>query len=149
MNHDNLLHPAHDVSTVLSSVERIDAMTLGSPLSHIYRYYFYDYDVPQPFGPENRPLIYKVHSWVNMWRIDDPIAGEVDLLAEIENVGLGTGGHTDYWREPAVCERIWQLILAPPPIAAELPEEDPVPTSQGPVLNDDEDPQTQQAVAAQ
>jgi len=73
----------------------------------------------------------------------------VDLLAEIENVGLGTGGHTDYWREPAVCERIWQLILTPPHVEAELPEEDPLPPDEKTVLNDEEYPEAERAIAAQ
>ena len=45
-----------------------------------------------------------------MWRIDDPIGGDVNLHDGIENMSIGRGGHTNYWMEPAVCQKIWELI---------------------------------------
>jgi|GEM_PF-3777754 len=128
MNHDDLIDPSHRGDKTLASVKRIDALTLGSPLGHLYRYYFQDYDTLPVFSPDKQPLIYKLRGWTNMWRVDDPIARHVSLFPGIENIGLPPGGHMDYWREDAVCEKIWALIhglgMEPPEgeAAEQLPE---------------------------
>jgi hypothetical protein len=55
-----------------------------------------------------------------MYRIDDPIGSRVDgleaqiggqrLKIDVENVALAPGGHVDYWRERAVCTKLWSLV---------------------------------------
>ena len=52
-----------------------------------------------------------------MFRIDDPIGQDVDLHDGIVNIGIGPGGHTDYWKEHVVCQKIWDMIVSPPATA--------------------------------
>ncbi len=107
LNHDDLINPSK--YDALESVSQIDVITIGSPLTHIYRHYFMDYDgvdenvVGGVLGP-------KIRSWTNMWRVDDPIGREVNVLAMIDNVGIGPGGHMYYWKEDPVCAKLWSLI---------------------------------------
>jgi len=108
-NTDSLLRRDHLVTDALFAVQSIDILTLGSPLSHIYKHYFHDYSEPlqQATSPT---LMSKANRWVNMWRVDDPIGHQVDLLDGIANICLPPGGHVDYWREDEVCQRIWEMI---------------------------------------
>ena len=67
------------------------------------------------------PLAKKVNSWTNMWRVDDPIGQDVELVTSpmhIENKGMDRGGHTMYWKENRVCEKIVGLIHQPGTCAA-------------------------------
>lgn len=106
-NHGGFIRGEH--YQALNELGQIDVLTIGSPLTHIYRYYFRDYDRPaeQEFPA---PLIGKMKSWTNMWRVDDPIGQNVDYLDSIANVGIGPGGHTYYWRENPVCAKLWSII---------------------------------------
>lgn len=113
LDHDNLVGRTHSARKSLYDAKRIDVVTIGSPLTHIYRHYFQDYDQPLASGASTTPLIGRVGSWTNMWRVDDPIGQDVRLAASsmaIDNRGLGPGGHTYYWREDALCEKLWSLI---------------------------------------
>lgn len=112
-NHDNLVAKSHADRQSLFDVQRIDVVTIGSPLTHLYRYYFADYESKAQNG---RPatLMRRVSTWTNMWRIDDPIGAEVDFVDGIENRRLGRGGHMDYWRQAEVCGRVWELACKPP-----------------------------------
>lgn len=112
----HLVSKAHDQRQNLS---RIDVVTLGSPLSHIYCHYFDDYR--NTIGETDEVnLISKVATWTNMWRIDDPIGQLVDAHPAIENIVLRRGGHQYYWKENEVCQRLWGLILNPPPASERL-----------------------------
>lgn len=113
---EHLVSRAHDGRQRLS---RVDVMTLGSPLSHIYGHYFDDYKNTVGESKEVN-LIAKVATWTNMWRIDDPIGQLVDAHPAIENIVLRHGGHQYYWKENEVCQRLWGLILNPPAIAERL-----------------------------
>lgn len=105
-----------EVSESLGGIGRIDVVTMGSPLSHIYAHYFVEYAAPVPAGA----LRGRVASWVNFWRIDDPIGDRVDVVEGlIDNRRLGPGGHVNYWKEPEVrCEICRLLGLDPPPADA-------------------------------
>lgn len=94
---------------LLADIERIDVLTLGSPLSHLYQFYFSEYEKPVT-SPER--LHRRLASWTNMWRSDDPIGNRVDIVDGdfIANRPLGSGGHVDYWREKDVCRVICDLI---------------------------------------
>lgn len=94
---------------MLPTVKRIDVVTLGSPLSHLYRYYFRSYDITFSGAEKYNP---KLKSWTNLWRIDDPIGHRIDLFADgfIRNETLAAGGHTNYWRDHKVCQLILGLI---------------------------------------
>lgn len=85
----------------LASIERIDIITLGSPLGHIYQNYFPDYEQQVPYASELNP---KLRSWTNLWRADDPIGHRLDIVGGgfIDNIALPAGGHVDYWRDNTV-----------------------------------------------
>lgn len=93
----------------LASIERIDIITLGSPLGHIYQHYFPDYEAPADTPAD---LNAKLRSWINLWRADDPIGHAVDVIGGgfIENVALPPGGHVDYWKDEAVCRVILDRV---------------------------------------
>lgn len=114
VDHDNLIPSAHHEAQRLFDVSRIDVITLGSPLTHIYSHYFKDYDSVTVDDGSKPRLISKVDTWTNLWRIDDPIGHSVNAHPAIENIPLPRGGHMDYWKENEVCQRLWTLILNPP-----------------------------------
>jgi hypothetical protein len=114
VDHDDLIPSAHHAAQRLFDVSRIDVITLGSPLTHIYSHYFKDYDKVTMDAGDKPRLISKVDTWTNLWRIDDPIGQSVDAHPAIENIPLPRGGHMDYWKENEVCQRLWTLILNPP-----------------------------------
>lgn len=94
---------------VLDRIGEIHVLTVGSPLSHLYQYYFEEYGRDQPAPGELRGT---VKSWTNMWRVDDPIGDRVDIVEGgfIRNIPLPAGGHRDYWRDDAVSSAILALI---------------------------------------
>jgi hypothetical protein len=105
--HDYLSGNRDDAS--IRRARRVDILTLGSPLSHLYQYYFARYEATSA-GPE--ALNPRLNSWINMWRVDDPIGNRIDLFggAFVENIPLRPGGHVDYWRDPEVIRSIIDLI---------------------------------------
>ena len=96
----------------MDRIGEIHMVTLGSPLSHLYAYYFDEYARPL----QRSELRGNVRSWVNFWRIDDPIGNRVDIVAGdfIDNRPLGPGGHVDYWKEDAVRDYICTLLGSAP-----------------------------------
>jgi hypothetical protein len=109
---DQLLDDRSAQTDVLTHLKRIDVVTLGSPLTHLYGHYFSERPRhADPTGTARRPID-AVHTWTNLFRIDDPIADAVDVAAPsgVSNRGLPPGGHIGYWGEPPVCELIWGLI---------------------------------------
>lgn len=93
----------------LADIKRIDVVTLGSPLTHLYQYYFAEYEAPVRDPARLHP---QLASWTNMWRIDDPIGNRVEIVDGdfIQNRPLKPGGHIDYWKEKEVCQIIVDLI---------------------------------------
>lgn len=108
LSSDNLPSP------LLTAASEIHVVSLGSPISHLYQYYFREYYelrekvVPVPIG--------NLISWTNMWRVDDAIGDKVSLgkLCPVVNRPLGPGGHSNYWRDENVRHLIRELILTPP-----------------------------------
>lgn len=119
---DRLIFVAHSQGTVIvydylysgrdeasiQGVRQIDMVTLASPLSHLYRCYFENYN--RASLPDR--LNQKLASWTNLWRLDDPIGHSVDLVEGdfIRNEALPAGGHIDYWKERRFCEVLLGLI---------------------------------------
>jgi hypothetical protein len=99
----------HRDDLAMRKARRIDILTLGSPLSHLYQYYFTKYEATSA-GPE--ALNTRVTTWTNMWRVDDPIGNRVDLFGGsfVRNIPLRPGGHVDYWKDPDVIRAILDLI---------------------------------------
>lgn len=96
----------------LAGLGELHVVTLGSPLTHLYQHYFYDYARADRIAP----LPPVVQSWTNMWRCDDPIGNGVAVAAtcQMQNVELDRGGHTDYWREDDVVGVLLEVIRGNP-----------------------------------
>lgn len=91
---------------------RIDVLTLGSPISHLYGHYFHEYSDVGAMVVEANTL---VSSWHNMYRVGDPIAHRIVTAKKgfPTNEALLKGGHTDYWREERVCAQVMAMICKP------------------------------------
>jgi hypothetical protein len=89
-----------------------DIVTLGSPLAHLYQYYFFEYGA---LDDDVRALRSNIGRWVNLYRVDDYIGSDIVLGPEtgIENEELGPGGHTDYWKEDRLARVVLDLAAAP------------------------------------
>ena len=120
MDNDQLIEDRQLQMESLKTVKAIDVITLGSPLTHIYKHYFADYERILQRAPLQDAPINLVDSWTNIWRVDDPIGQSVDLagLRKVANRGIAPGGHTFYWKEHPVCEALWAAITAKPASAA-------------------------------
>ena len=115
----------------LAGTSRIDVVTVGSPLTHIFQYYFDEYGRAHPSPADLNP---KLASWTNLWRLDDPIGNAVQIVGGgfVRNIELGLGGHIDYWRDPAVCKTILGLIAPEWKRAAPATGHDPAAGSAAP-----------------
>lgn len=91
-------------------------VTMGSPYSHIYEYYFPDDKGNKGFKiPTKADLKNKFDSWVNIFRIDDfvgTIVGKQDS-AWPENKPVDSGGHTGYWTDREVLAILNNQIIKP------------------------------------
>jgi hypothetical protein len=141
-NFDRLVFVAHSQGSVIlhdylsanrdqpsiRRARRVDILTLGSPLSHLYQYYFARYEA-RSAGPE--ALNTRLMSWTNMWRVDDPIGNRIEMFGGgfVRNIPLRPGGHVNYWKDPEVIGAMIDLIearpIAVPTIAAAAVEEAP------------------------
>ena len=97
----------------VAGVDRIDIVTLASPLSHIHHHYYDDYRQVLPCLDKLHP---STQTWINMWRIDDPIGDRVDAVEGgiVYNERLGPGGHVNYWKEQRVCDVLVRLLKLEP-----------------------------------
>lgn len=103
----------------LASIGRLNLITMGSPLTHLYQHYF-----PSRYDPlasaRWNGLKSSVRSWLNVYRIDDYIGTFIDPASDVpvSNVPIHAGGHTCYWAEPAVYQAVLKnapTILPPGP----------------------------------
>jgi hypothetical protein len=101
-----------DDNTAFNNIKRIDVVTLGSPLTHLYQYYFDEYGRQKPEASSLHP---QLKTWTNLWRVDDPIGNRVDIVAGnfVTNEVLGPGGHQNYWREARVRQVLMGLVGYP------------------------------------
>jgi hypothetical protein len=81
----------------------VDLVTMGSPFSHLYQYYFPDRYPPLFEGTNLNPdwgahLTSTVRRWVNIYRVDDFVGTHVDGTETFPiNICIPAGGHTGYW----------------------------------------------------
>jgi hypothetical protein len=110
------LSTTHD-DQAIRNARAIDVLTLGSPLTHLYQYYFARYAATSA-GPE--ALNPRLTSWTNIWRVDDPIGNRIELFDGdfIRNAPLRPGGHVDYWKERDVVQAIVDLMEGRPAAVA-------------------------------
>lgn len=106
----------HDEEAIRSA-KAVHVLTLGSPLTHLYQYYFAKYEATSAAPAALNP---RLTSWTNFWRVDDPIGNRVTMFDDhfIRNEPLRPGGHVDYWKEPEVMQAILALIDGQPAIKA-------------------------------
>jgi hypothetical protein len=106
--------------------ERRRLVTMGSPFTHLYQFYFPRRYPPLhwPDGTFNTVAWFHLHdnvgSWLNVYRVDDFVGTEIfgsDTFPV--NQPIRAGGHTDYWSDPRA---LWPLLehlpgptLPPPP----------------------------------
>jgi hypothetical protein len=83
---------------------RITLITFGSPLSHLYQFYF-----PQQYPPLDQAMWKRVHryltQWVNVYREDDYVGTDIKLADGFGPTNIACSpagcmrGHTSYWKE--------------------------------------------------
>ena len=85
---------------------RVQFVSFGSPLGNIYQKYFHEY---KPGGEDWLKVAARVDQWINLYRVDDPIGGEIDLPegGDITNEPLPPpGGHMNYWNDRKLAESL-------------------------------------------
>ncbi len=86
-------------------VASLTILTFGSPITHLYQYYFPSLYPPLAQMPGLQGLDAEIASgrirWFNSYRVDDYIGTYIDPAFEgfPVNVPMPVGGHTDYWKE--------------------------------------------------
>jgi hypothetical protein len=86
-------------------------VTFGSPLGHLYQFYFKEYSALHAGIGELRP---KLASWVNLYRVDDYVGRDIrDPDGFVQNIVMPAGGHIDYWKEKELAEAVIERIRTP------------------------------------
>lgn len=85
-------------------------VTFGSPLGHLYRFYFKEYSNLERSISGLAP---KLASWTNLYRVDDYVGREIAGDPLIYNKVMHPGGHTAYWGEPDLIDVVLARIRAP------------------------------------
>lgn len=83
-----------------NDLQRIQLITMGSPLHSLYKPFFGLYDNTEPNGLLNDKLE-NLMQWNNIYRKGDYIGGEIDY-PNCLNDCIGRGGHTHYWTDARV-----------------------------------------------
>jgi hypothetical protein len=105
---------------------KVDLVTMGSPLTHLYQHYFperypslFEGGNPDPaWGTE---LAKTVKRWVNIYRVDDFVGTEVVGRENYPvNVCLKAGGHTGYWSEEEALKAMSAFLPGAKQVAAEV-----------------------------
>jgi hypothetical protein len=113
--YDYLLAGGGTCAELLSA--RPHLVTFGSPLTHLYQFYFKDYD---ELGRSIGALKPQLASWTNLYRVDDYVGRQIDdgEGGFVENKVLAAGGHMNYWSERALAEVVLARIRQPARTAA-------------------------------
>jgi hypothetical protein len=86
-------------------------VTFGSPLGHLYQFYFKEYAA---LHADIRALRPKLASWVNLFRVDDYVGRDIsDPDGFVQNIVMPAGGHIDYWKEKKLAEAVLERIRTP------------------------------------
>lgn len=91
---------------------RPHVITFGSPLGHLYQFYFREY---ANLDRGISALSSKLASWTNLYRVDDYVGREIGKGRDsfVRNEVMPAGGHIDYWREPWLSEALLERIRTP------------------------------------
>jgi len=103
------LKDAVDQNSRALSTGRPDFITFGSPLGHLYQFYFPEYE---GLEPSLERLHQSVGRWINLYRIDDYIGSWLGKLdgGSVDNRPMEPGGHIDYWKEGDVAKAILEIV---------------------------------------
>ena len=91
-------------------------VTFGSPLGHLYQFYFNEYGALPSDLDTLRP---RLSSWTNLFRVDDYVGREISSDTKskvggfVRNVVMHAGGHIDYWKERDLAEVVLDRIRTP------------------------------------
>ncbi len=87
----------------IQGFKSVTMFTFGSPLSHLYGYYFPD----GASGASRQQLdrLARTVHWHNVYRVDDFVGTSIELLPATSQSRCAVGGHNNYWR-PDVMERV-------------------------------------------
>jgi hypothetical protein len=86
-------------------------VTFGSPLGHLYQFYFKEYASLHASIAALRP---RLASWANLYRVDDYVGREIaDPDGFVQNIVMPAGGHIDYWKERKLAEAVLERIRTP------------------------------------
>lgn len=87
----------------------IRLVTMGSPQTHLYSYYF-----PSSFQPvEKRPNLQKgglLRDWLNIFRIDDFVGTHIGKGDWPREFPVSPNGHTNYWVDRGVVKRLREFL---------------------------------------
>lgn len=89
---------------------KLDLVTMGSPITHLYAHYFGANYNPN-FGDGR-----SIRNWTNIYRTDDFVGTQIDPMPVEEengkktqwpiNVAIPAGGHTNYWTDGDALEHL-------------------------------------------
>jgi hypothetical protein len=109
-----------ELDWVKEKFSAINFVTMGSPIHHLYQYYFpHIYpDIDQPFWSNLRS---RINRWVNIFRIDDFVGTEIPFSDSIENsIGpkctnhaITIAGHNWYWTDRDVMRLLAMENISP------------------------------------
>jgi hypothetical protein len=96
----------------------VDLVTMGSPFTHLYQYYFPNRYPPLFVAGGLSPkwgshFTKTVRSWLNVYRVDDFVGTHIDGDSSgrfPENICIASGGHTGYWHEAAALKAMSQYL---------------------------------------
>jgi hypothetical protein len=107
--YDYLLQEGKECKELLRA--RPHLITFGSPLSHLYQFYFKEYAELAQGITRLRP---QLSSWTNFYRVDDYVGRSIDEGGGfVRNIVMPAGGHMEYWRERRLSEALLECIRAP------------------------------------
>ena len=94
--------------------EGISFVTFGSPISHLYGHYFPN--IYTHWEHEKWDVFFqRVARWANFYRVGDYVGTTITPPTRCDFVEqpLGSGGHTDYFRDPRLLRalRAWDLFV--------------------------------------
>lgn len=114
---DHLVVIAHSQGTVIALDElshdanrhphvNVTFVTMGSPISHLYQYYFPASYPPDWQHPQWSNLFTRVRRWINVFRADDFVGTTIQEIErddfDFTQVRVGLGGHGHYWSDKRV-----------------------------------------------
>jgi hypothetical protein len=109
MVYDFLLQESKECQELLRA--RPHLITFGSPLGHLYQFYFKEYAELSQGIAQLRP---RLASWTNFYRVDDYVGRSIEEgEGFVRNIVMPAGGHMDYWREPQLSEVLLERIRTP------------------------------------